>query len=413
MQVLRKHGNVPPGHETAVFSGISHEAFVRRKEYLEKWCHDSSSSSPILEVLQEAIELKKLNGTLMKPGSIDDLVGDAYAYLYDTVGRRLWKSAENEDVEGKPRQDAADAEARVRDMQSTAPPGLPASPARNARMNLSHLMNMDGTGDVVTPPMSRQPSAMPTPSAADAAAPQAEGQAQQTKQRKLGVGRREIRLCADACVTKPATTTSAISTSTSVSNLPRQEVRVVIEVRPKVKTDNGGGNNAIRTDAGVDDDESDSELSDVDEELVTQAAPGKSKTPSPKPMFPGLAKIPVSSKHSSDVEEEEEEDYRGPGDGVGDDDDEDDDQDEDDEQDQTGDDEDIEMGDGGDDEEAEGDEDEDDDGSELQASSAAWHNQQARLANLQAEAAAAEQRELDNQLAEASPAEESSNGRWW
>lgn len=60
---------------------------VRRKaDQLEAWAqHSPQPSLPLLDTLREAIELKKLNGGLMKPNPIEDLIGDAYALLYQRI----------------------------------------------------------------------------------------------------------------------------------------------------------------------------------------------------------------------------------------------------------------------------------------------------------------------------------------
>lgn len=60
---------------------------VRRKaDQLEAWAqHSPQPSSPLLDTLREAIELKKLNAGLMKPNPIEDLIGDAYALLYRII----------------------------------------------------------------------------------------------------------------------------------------------------------------------------------------------------------------------------------------------------------------------------------------------------------------------------------------
>lgn len=42
------------------------------------------TNSPILEILREAIEFKKLNNNYFKSGIFEELIGDIYAHLYDT-----------------------------------------------------------------------------------------------------------------------------------------------------------------------------------------------------------------------------------------------------------------------------------------------------------------------------------------
>lgn len=477
LRVLRDHGSVPMGHETAIFSGISHDDFLRRKDGLEQWCQDASSSSPVLTTLQEALELKKINANLMKAGTIDDLIGDAYAFLYDTIGRRLWTAAEAQEETQAAADKERQHEAELKVKTVTAP-----SPGRNPMMNLSHLMNVDGATDNTAPPTA-QTSALPTPTAerstpvpgAVAAAGQ-ETAAAPAPRRKIGVGRKEIRLSAEALVAKstPATTTT-VGGSAAAGNAPSgsggmevsyakpdptKQVQVVIErskpgaTTTSAKTSTGNGKSTT-TDisqlggpgaSDADDDESEeSDLSDVDEEVVTQgttgnfasigakpaprpkgAEPKSRKQPAPKSMvgralgmlFPGLGKGKAASERadSSDLdevqsqeyhnaheqqeqhepqdemEEEEEEEEEGDEGEEGDrEDDGGEEEDEEGEEEHDGDDdegegEDITMGDAdhdinsADEEEEDNERRDSDNGREIMGTSAAWHNQQARLA---------------------------------
>ncbi len=85
-QLLRRVGPIPPEHEDYVFKNVPPNVVRRKADQLEAWAHQSPPpSSPILDVLREAIELKKLNGNLMKPSLIEDLIGDTYAVLYSRV----------------------------------------------------------------------------------------------------------------------------------------------------------------------------------------------------------------------------------------------------------------------------------------------------------------------------------------
>ena len=248
------------GHETAVFSGINHDNFLRRKAHLERWCQDPSSSSPCLDVLQESLELKKINAGLMKAAIIDDLIGDAYAYLYDTVARRLWIEADTVAAEEQVRKDVELAEQKARDAQLQAPliASAAPSPARNPMMNLSHLMNVDGAAETPPPvPAAVSAASTPAPAPTDSGAePPQQGEAQVApSRRKIGVGRREIRICAEACYTKPSVpATTANSTSigggvsvgprstplgTPVSNSrpdPSREVQIIINAKPRGPT---------------------------------------------------------------------------------------------------------------------------------------------------------------------------------
>ena len=87
MQLLRFQGGIPEAHEDTIFKNqLPFEIFTLNANRLETWAHSSSSSTePALDLLRETIELKKLNGNLMKSTLIDDLIGDTYARIYETV----------------------------------------------------------------------------------------------------------------------------------------------------------------------------------------------------------------------------------------------------------------------------------------------------------------------------------------
>ncbi|KAF2859306.1 hypothetical protein K470DRAFT_249729 [Piedraia hortae CBS 480.64] len=152
LKLLRAHGNIPEGFETMIFSTISHEMFLQRKEALERWMQATQETgrNRALDTLREAIELKKINTGLLKTrtGPIDDLIGDAYAYLFDSVGRQLWQEEEE----------------RAREVQ------------RNPVMDLSHLLSA-GSGTAV---------------------------AETPQRRKIGVSKREIKACAEKAVVAPS-----------------------------------------------------------------------------------------------------------------------------------------------------------------------------------------------------------------
>lgn len=79
---------------------------VRRKaDQLEAWAQHSFQSSSLLETLREAIELKKLNGGLMKPNQIEDLIGDAYALLYQRIEPEQMTRSNGEETRSKLRVD--------------------------------------------------------------------------------------------------------------------------------------------------------------------------------------------------------------------------------------------------------------------------------------------------------------------
>jgi len=151
--------------------------------------------------------------------------------------------------------------------------------------------------------------------------------------RKIGVGRREVRLCADACIAKIGV--GPTTTAGNEPSRPRQEVSVVIETRrPSSKlADQQGTDTAEGSVAGSihdsADDESDSELSDIDEDVVNAGLTTNGQATARPPMFPNLPRRFSSVKDSdliTDTEEEHEdgiagveeaEDYDEEGEGEG------------------------------------------------------------------------------------------------
>ncbi|UJO19690.1 Histone transcription regulator 3 [Fulvia fulva] len=207
LQLLRSHGALSEGLETSTFSNIVHEDFLARKEPLERWMQSTDNGvSPALDVLREVQELKKINQSLMKPGAIDDLIGDSYAQLFNTVGKQLWE----EELRAKREEDAK--------REAEKPPPV-LSPARNPMMSLTHLMNVDGSSDTAHTP---QPHAGAAPSAT--LGPSADAP---PVRRKVGVGRREIRTTAESCFQKAGSKTQPIDPDKIIANAPK--VQVLIE----------------------------------------------------------------------------------------------------------------------------------------------------------------------------------------
>jgi tetratricopeptide (TPR) repeat protein len=84
VKLLRRSGKIPEGHEKFVFENLNHDEFTVRAEKVERWAHDPDTTSLVLDILRDTIELKRLNNSLMKGSLIDDLVADTYASMYET-----------------------------------------------------------------------------------------------------------------------------------------------------------------------------------------------------------------------------------------------------------------------------------------------------------------------------------------
>jgi len=269
LRILRNHASLTEGLETSTFSAIFHEEFIGRKEPLERWMQaQENGENAALDVLRESQELKKINQGLVKPGPIDDLTGDAYAHLFQTIGKTL-----------------ADAEKRAKQEEAARnpsppppppPPQEPSPPVRNPTMSLMHLMNIDGASGSDTPSAAATPAPQaPAPSALDAIA----AAVAPVARRKIGVGRREIRNAAETCYPKtPAQTASRVT-----GPVPESRVQVVINSsRPNLSGEMSVDTSAPGSIHDSADDES--ELSELEEDDGDEE-----EETSRKPLFPGLA----------------------------------------------------------------------------------------------------------------------------
>lgn len=251
-----------------VFKSLAHEPFLLNATRLEAWAHLPTTSSPLLDLLREAIELKRLNNGLMKATLLDDLVGDMYARLYETVVPDL--VAKSNDEESRDRM-------RVNHllMSTEGPPGDAPSP---------ELTSLSGDPTVVKPP------------------------------RFKGVGRREIQRKAEAIISKPPPAPIAAKPPKApVETLPQQLQEQGYQVNPAatlmVKEEAARDAGASSVPGSVHDSADDeSELSDLEE--IAEDTTGA------KPIFPNL----VSSTKDGDTlaaEGEDDEEDEGEGEGEG------------------------------------------------------------------------------------------------
>ncbi|WPH02732.1 histone transcription regulator 3 [Acrodontium crateriforme] len=253
LRLLRDAASIPDGLETSTFSNLPHEDFTQRKDSLEKWMQAQNTGDFVaLDVLREVLELKKVNQSLMKPGPIDDLIGDSYAYLFMTVGKQLF------DVEQTARRAKEEEDARN-------PPPV-ASPPRNPMMSLNHLMNTDGASDSTTGPGTAD--VVPAP------------------RKKIGVGRREIRNCAEASAQKM---NASLASARTLGIASGSRVEIVIN---RSRAEAAGEASADSSAPGSIHDSADdeSELSELEEEDEDDDAERQVKEDSAsRAMFPGLA----------------------------------------------------------------------------------------------------------------------------
>jgi hypothetical protein len=65
-----------------VFKTMSYEDFALKSAALERWCTLLPPENKSLEILREAVDIKKVNSSFIKSGPNDNLIVDAYCQLY-------------------------------------------------------------------------------------------------------------------------------------------------------------------------------------------------------------------------------------------------------------------------------------------------------------------------------------------
>ncbi|KAJ5236653.1 hypothetical protein N7489_006744 [Penicillium chrysogenum] len=150
-KIIRRAAKINEGHEESVFKPIGWEEFSTKTARLESLPHLGLESRSILELLRDALELKKLNNNLMKITMFEDLIADLYARLYEINTPHLVEQATEENKE---------------------------------KMKVDHvLMVGDGPPETSTPPTSVPASDTPAP-----------------RGRTKGIARRDIQKRADTIV---------------------------------------------------------------------------------------------------------------------------------------------------------------------------------------------------------------------
>lgn len=103
LKLLRFQGGIPEAHEDTIFKMVTLDNFTVNCNRLQAWAYSfppSATPSPpakLLDLLREAIELKKMNGNLMKSTLVDDLIGDIFARLYEQVVPELVARSNDEE----------------------------------------------------------------------------------------------------------------------------------------------------------------------------------------------------------------------------------------------------------------------------------------------------------------------------
>lgn len=84
LSLLRRQGKIPEGFQEATFGDMPHEDFSQKANQLERWAHDPDTTSSMLDIVRDAVEVKKLNNSLMKGPLFDELIADAYASMFES-----------------------------------------------------------------------------------------------------------------------------------------------------------------------------------------------------------------------------------------------------------------------------------------------------------------------------------------
>ncbi|KAL6718783.1 Histone transcription regulator 3 [Lecanora helva] len=240
---------VTEGYAEIIFQGMDPEIFQLHAPRLETHLHSGQTSPPYLDLLREAIELKRLNNNLFKPiNPFEDLIRDIYAHLWDAI------------IPGLIMKDAAE-ENRVR-------------------------MRVDNILSNPTPQMAETPPP-------DGAGPQ--GGEQPKKSGARYVTAREIVRKAEAIAAKPAPTVPAkvlkplapAPTSESDVRPPGDAPRLAVVINNELGNDGASSVPGSVHDSADDE----SELSEVDDEVVDAETEAKDAEPQRHPMFPNLLSV--------------------------------------------------------------------------------------------------------------------------
>ncbi|KEF60728.1 uncharacterized protein A1O9_02289 [Exophiala aquamarina CBS 119918] len=202
VRLLRRHGKIPDGRERALFDGMNHEEFTKKSEKMEAWALDPDTTSVFLDIMRDGIDLKRLNNSLMKGPLIDDLIGDAYACLYEEFVAQLPPE------EQPPAQPAPFPQGTFINMTADLAPSNDGDTERG-RLNTVLRAQGDGTAELplalsVSAPigLGLQGSSKPLPGGSGQAMPEVPrvpGKPGRTKT----VTRREIQRKAEAAIAKP------------------------------------------------------------------------------------------------------------------------------------------------------------------------------------------------------------------
>jgi hypothetical protein len=97
--LIRRAAKISEGHEESIFKPIGWEEFSTKTARMESLPQLAPESQVVLELVRDALELKKLNNNLIKITMFEDLIADLYARLYEINAPHLVEQATDENKE--------------------------------------------------------------------------------------------------------------------------------------------------------------------------------------------------------------------------------------------------------------------------------------------------------------------------
>ena len=85
LNLLRSKGDIAYCHSDLMFKNTPLEVFMLNADRLDEWAHQPDFTSPLIDLIRDTIELKKLNLGLTKVSPIEELIRDIYATLYEKI----------------------------------------------------------------------------------------------------------------------------------------------------------------------------------------------------------------------------------------------------------------------------------------------------------------------------------------
>lgn len=97
LNLLRSKGDIAYCHCDLMFRNTPLEVFMLNADRIDEWAHQPEFNSPLIDLIRDTIELKKLNLGLTKVSPIEELIRDIYATLYEkTLPEIIAKSTDEE-----------------------------------------------------------------------------------------------------------------------------------------------------------------------------------------------------------------------------------------------------------------------------------------------------------------------------